>query len=843
MANKMINPLISSQYLDITNINEISREYNTLYILAYKNNKPIDENIYNLSIDKDLYNDIIKDIFLIKAPIAIIKNFDQFIKVNIMSNDILSKFNKNNYILNDKNIVLLMLNINEINIRLYISQYSNSNSLIDIYKLIFINKYLNVTFNNYKVLNNLKQMILNMQESSFWTNKYNCFANLTIYFNQRKISYTYLKNVNKDFENYIKELHKNRDYVDPSKLLLSNEYKFNLNNNDVFTKDEITNLILSLPEKESFLLFSNLLISKSYCHLILNNYTLLKEMKKIMNKYAQLFRYLIGYAWIRFYFEESIKKSFIKKTDQFIFDCNTASLLPVYPFSIKYPKLNPYCTILVDDKVLNPEYNIGGIKDFKKLCIQKYIIKPDEMPFINNGIANLEEFRINLNIFCTGQPNVDIFKNIEWDNLKIALGGSVMCACIQKHNPLIDIFKNINENLRIKRYFNEFYANSDIDVMFLTMDPLDFMVKVNTFYNQIVVNICNNNTYAEPNHIKLISEKIIYLFVNEDDIKKVTDSTNLTKEYIENNLENDEIKKLFENLQNEHYNKYKKEFFNKIDEEKLEYYKINFPDYLNFDDIVFKIRITKQNCKTSMSISYKYKIKSPHLDYPFELFMVNYDDFFATVQSFHLPCVRCYYDGSNVYLTPSCITAHMTYMNIDYKYFAGTASPIEIINKYRMRGFGTFLNEDEKIIFLKYSNENKFWNNLYNINFANGQTIISNLGSISLNHKLFRPRLINEDSFSNCMPIDTNIKYFIINEENNEYNTLNDYITEINYRFNCLTNTDLNNIYIIQTINENGSINPIDKWLIEATWNLSHKNAIVENKENKVKPIKYNKIY
>jgi hypothetical protein len=34
-------------------------------------------------------------------------------------------------------------------------------------------------------------------------------------------------------------------------------------------------------------------------------------------------------------------------------------------------------------------------------------------------------------------------------------------------------------------------------------------------------------------------------------------------------------------------------------------------------------------------------------------------------------------------------------MNLDYKYFAGSQDPINIINKYRMRGFGCWLNMNE----------------------------------------------------------------------------------------------------------------------------------------------------
>ena len=138
------------------------------------------------------------------------------------------------------------------------------------------------------------------------------------------------------------------------------------------------------------------------------------------------------------------------------------------------------------------------------------------------------------------------------------------------------------------------------------------------------------------------------------------------------------------------------------------------------------------------------------------------------------------------------------------------------------------LNENEKIIFLKYSEQNSFWNNLYNINFVNNETIVSNLGSLNLNHKLFRPRLFNEEYFVNSMPIDHTIQYHNFNDNNYDYININDYLNELQYKFNCITDNSLIHIYNIQTINEKGSINPVEKWLIEATWNLSQKKILFQ---------------
>ena len=54
----------------------------------------------------------------------------------------------------------------------------------------------------------------------------------------------------------------------------------------------------------------------------------------------------------------------------------------------------------------------------------------------------------------------------------------------------------------------------------------------------------------------------------------------------------------------------------------------------------------------------------------FEMFRFKGDDFYRIVARFHLPCVRSYYDGHDVHILPSALTAMFTNVNIDYKYFS-----------------------------------------------------------------------------------------------------------------------------------------------------------------------------
>lgn len=805
--------LINNPYLNLNvidyNYKQLLEKYKNVYIICNRIDNIIDPSIYNYQIDKDKLNEINKKLILYEVPFKILNNLNHLNKLMILNSEVLKDINKNEYILADANLVLMIVHIKLEDLNYYFNQYKEKNNLIDIYNIIVINEYFD--YKNFKSFKYLEDLI-NMEESNYWSNPYHCNANLTTLFEKRVFN---LFNVKINTPNdYLNEMYRTTEYIDPSKIIQISKYK--VFSDTTFSKNDINELFEKLNPKQQFLLFSNLLVSKNYCHLVLNNKYILILLNKTIHKYIHLFRYLIGYAWVKFYFDESIKKTFIKKEDPFIFSLDTACELPLFPFSIENPKLNPYMPILVDDTILQASTNIGGISTNE-----------------HNGLCNLEEFKLMLNIFTTNKSNNNLFHNINWAENKMAISGSIMTACLQKKHPLVNMFNNIsNYEERLTRYFNEYYAIADIDTMILTQDVFEFMDIVQKIFNQIVINICSFSSYAEPNHIKLECYKTGYLFISEADVlEKVCNQSREQLSIIKKSIDSPETIELFKIIINEEFETYKKNI--KIDN-------TNYPDYLDINNIMFKIRIFSQinneNRTTNFKISYKYKITSPHLNHGLEIFMVNYDDFFATVQTFHLPCVRAYYNGDNVYLTPSCISAHMTYMNIDYKYFAGSKSPIEIINKYRMRGFGTWLNANEKNVFFRYSSTDLFWNTFYNINYKNSKTINANEGALSFNHVIFQPRMINHPYFENANPVDISMPYMIPTAS--QKLSFTDYISRINSKYNT-DHQDIKFILNYNTIGKTGFINPLQKWVIEAIYNIFEHSV---NTENTTAPIKASNI-
>jgi len=499
-----------------------------------------------------------------------------------------------------------------------------------------------------------------------------------------------------------------------------------------------------------------------------------------MTKYKHVFRYLFGYAWCKFYFDECINKSYTNINSIYIFDIDTASELPIFPFSSNYPKLNPYMPILVNDNILNSRINFIGFN----LNRTNSII--NDGPNIN-GITNLEQFRYNLNVFCTGDSNYNLFEDILFEQDKIAICGSVICACIQKYHPLMNLFNNYTGDLKLKRYYNEYYAKSDIDVMFLTNNYYEFLEKADRFYEQLKKNLLKKISQHTLQLFKIIT-KNIYIFLSDIDIEDI--------------LKSKELDYSVSNIKSDIYNNNMHTIF-------IDYYKDYIDQYIEYKDIKYdKVNINfrfSNNYLSKININFKYNITSPQLDFPFELFPVKYDDFFASVSRFHLPCVRGFYNGNNVYLTPSCISAHLTFMNLDYKYFSGNGNPIEILNKYRMRGFGTWLNSSELKLVQKYSHRSNVWKRLYN------STATRNIcGPLSINHIFFRPRSIIPDEFTNSPVVDFNYRNIvnydpISNKESYFYDVDN-------------TNPTIKLIMDLEFINKEGFIVPVKKWIIEALW-------------------------
>jgi hypothetical protein len=822
MSNPFINKSIT---VYDENINEevivdilnISKYFKHIYCLCpLDNNVLIDASVFiNKTINKELLNETINKMVLYKVNISIVKNIVHYGNICYCEKDIIIGANKFGYELDNDNLILPIYNISFLDLQKYIDNVNGFITFNNLYDIMIMNNYFGDNMKNEMSKLKIYSMINNFDEGKYWELTYNCMPNITKLFDNRKFNFNIIRTApnianildridhSPIKENYIEQIFNRKNYVDPSETINRKGYKLywkvwscDYKNNDI---NKLFDIIDDNNQKYKYLLFSNLCVSKKYCHLVINNEHIIKMMTPVINQNINLYSYLFGYAWLRFYFEETINRFRVKTNDMYIFDINTASALPVFYFDHKNPHNNPYCPILVSSKSLNPDYNIGGV-----ICNTKNDL--------NRRICNLNEFRDKMNIFISGNKNIDLLSGIDFKELKIAITGSIMTACSQYNHPLMSLFQNTPENERDKRFFNEYYYESDIDVMVMSKTIYEFLDITKSFHEKIMLNCCQYLN-SEPEHIKYNLLRNTYLFVSNDFIKEHICNDKLSYEIIVKGLELKLIIKLFvpyAKKMHEMECKKKLEGLSEIDKLKL---MDKYAELFIFeeDKLVIKIKDTKSNTTmitTSInnkplesefsqeeiemilnsnnnldeekiniiipmteglgfSDGFKARITGPQLCRDFELFPVFKDDFMNTVANFHMPCVRAYYNGENVYMTPSFISAHMTLMNIDYKYFAGSKDPINIINKYRMRGFGCWLNKNELQTYIKYNYEVPFWNNIFNIKPTNKNTYNRCYGPLHIHSNMFKPRMINQNLITSEKSTPVDYDYYQTDYDNN----------------------------------------------------------------------------
>jgi hypothetical protein len=854
----MINPLWCNKDSIIVgdetiNSSNVGKHFPRIYILAPFNKIDDYSKFNNEYIDIEYYKQQLSKMILTQFTPDLLRNPTHFSNMIYIKASDISSANYNNYELPEMIIVIPYFNISSTNVLKYINNTTECDNMEELYNTVLLCKYFKDDLTKPTNIHQIWNLINTLNCANYWKKSHNCKCNISEIFNKRNFLYKGTR-IGSPI-NYLNSLFKQRKYIDPSSIIkkigfrvyykvFSCPYSI-ININDIF--NEIT------IEPLRFSLFCQLLVSKKYCHLMINNRSINCLMKNYINKFMDILEYLYSYGWIRLYFEECISKYNMSTSDMFIFDINTASELPVFHFDYENPHRNPYMPILVGKYSLNPGLNIGGV---------------GLNGSITHRICNIEEFTQRMNIFISNDENTNLLEGIDFAKLKLGITGSIMTACLQYNHPLLQLFADNSTSINNKynRFFTEYYPNSDIDIMVETDDMLEFISTGKMIYEQITNNLVKIHTDMDKNHVTCRVEKQIYLFVSHEFIKKNIDSDDLPYEMIIDNLCHLPIINLFKPLllklhkieiqkvmdqyndmeqeslkqthpeyfdfdiktvviklsrkitdieEEEEDEKKKEEKKEEDEEEKKEDQDIYAEDFEQEDEKIIETKeqdefIDIENC--SISINIKVHISSPYLDHPFEIFPIKGKNLMTAVGKFHMPCVRAYYDGSNVYMTPSCISAHMTFMNIDYKYFASNTHPIEIINKYRMRGFGTWLNKTEIDSYIQYNIDTPFWKNLLNTN-SNKKELLNCLGPLPINYRIFHPRHFNQEYYN-----EMNIKPIPFD---NPYNTINivepmSRFTYMKNRYNCKNSSELKPVFNESICSKTGYINKLSENMVHS---------------------------
>lgn len=843
---------------------ELYTTYKHVYALVMNNSyngEPGAELIFSYALTDEKVSELAKHFTLIKVHNSILYNMTHYKNAVVVNESFLAKLSGNTY--DPTEIIIPMYELKMSTAVQYLKQYNGSTQISDVKDtLSFMNMYGNNS--RYISVRQLKNQLDNLKDTFFWKNKKNCnVINMTETFSNRNFKYHKYegkhvitssvgdKNYTQDqkvrdilnklaghdkpkkqrsYELPSEELNNGHKFVDIAEMLKQTPdrtyYAVTDEQLDI-SVDDVNDMFRFLTnEKELFMVFNTFLTSKNLCHMVVNNSFILEKMQPIINKYLSYYRYAFSYAWMGLYIDECIFKKKTKLDNRFIFDIDTASKLPVFPICAEDLHLNPYVTMPISKEKLSGPNN----------CLSLKMVRDHD----GYGISTLDDFRRKFNIFTTGKVDINIFDGINWDNFAVA--GSVTCGCIPKRSPLLEIVTtpSMTETEKYNAYFNNFYRDSDIDLMCNDKSVFSFMDKVNELIQIVKTNISKVKG-GEPcetldiNPYKSMAVIIHpkYIEENIEDIKSVLNEPELTVTNVKERIDELNVRDYFYEI----YIKYKMEskrvYRDKRNKNELynAYFKMSDMDDMNVKIVDYEIDKDKHNVgendfclylndilpedrKVSegnnimvikISENMKFKLSSPDMLHTIEAFRVSVDNYFSTVSQFHLPCVRSYYDGNNVFMSTSCITAMMTGINMEYKYFAGIRDPIEILLKYQSRGFGTILNENERYGMAYYCSEKNVGNGFFGTDIKNKENINKMYGPHNLNSEIYKVGKHMHGIPDECFQ----------NPQKEYIDTINDMCVWLDTKCPELASSDVDFLKL-KCIDEQGNITPYKSWVAES---------------------------
>lgn len=729
--------------------------------------------------------------------------------------------------------VILMPEINKRQLKEYLNTYNDEPENLKKYaEYLAIISYNLVNPNRFQVKKYFQKLL--EEQSSYWEDEYNCNITLNDVFIKRKFNYdsfskkTYrctginkseleMKTIVESKFNYLNELDRYQD----KEALFEPGNNYWIGKQSSFTNNDVTEIYKHIPtEYLKYNFLCNMICSRTHCHLILNNNELLKLGTPIFEKYKVVFKYLIGYGWLTLRQEEVSTRNKIKDTDRIIFDIETANSLPIFPFGLDNINQNPYASILLDNELMN----------LKENCMTMDMIKTNSFKYY--GLPDKETFQKRINIFVNGKNEPGILSKIDWS--KFAITGSAMTACGMKYNPLFDICKVSNEQDITDNDFQTFlfhyYKNSDIDLVCAETTMHGFLDAVNKIMKDLE-NETKSALICENVHIgsMIISDEIINQEIEE--LKNNLKNQTVNVGWIKSNFDNLDIKKYFYNKfyvpwkeqQTEQILTDKPEIFDVyvyseyLKQIPVEEFRLYTLDYELDADTHKKKDYEKYIYNSSNKLigklveAIRFQIKSDKLNRSWEIFKSHNENIFSTVGKFHMGFVRACWNGKTLLCLPSFISSMMVQISTDYKYFASIRNPVEIINKYRSRGFGIILNDNERIHMAYYNGikkegENNKWLDMYNININNKQSIKSMFGTKKINDNIFKPSKYFEGMPDDCFK---NVEY--------------QYFTNTQEAFASMYPSELNELYNYTCINLKGRVSPLNRDVIKKAYEIINK--------------------
>jgi hypothetical protein len=758
--NKKLDSLENKEVKDIE-YSQLYHKFNkTLYGICLKPFCKFNKNIYKKKLTYNEIKEIKKSYMIYQIPFYLISNdyFRLKNKLVLLNENFLNTINPKEYKLEEYNLCVLFEDIEYLNFIDCIKQFTFSSLFDDLFKKSIFNNHYAIRPNYHvkrKMINDLKEI----KGYNFWGKVKNTHLNQTLSFLARKIDFTNIQKLNNkevkeiiedirnrkaEDNNYLNYMH--RSYHDLASAIKKKGYDLYKLDQDTlkFTYDLLDTFIDEyIPKEESEFIsriLIKLLMNKDLCHLVLKS-KYLKYIDFSKEKNEIYFRY----AFLTMKLEECCKKSKTRSTDRHMFTLKQANNLPSWTTLPKNVSYNPYFTFLVSKKVMDIENNFLPV-DF------------------DGVLVNMQEYKRRFNIFLTGTPNKDPFKDFKlWE--RFAVTGSINFAIIPRFNGILTRYyfnknekdtkyptKNLREFLDIclKNYYcySNQYKESDVDIMNNNPTWKGFFEDVLKLKETIDKNL---NSISKMKFIKstciiINLDFLKHYILKEGEFNTIVDNS-VIAEFQSRCNEDIQIKTVIYNyylkyqiLENEKNIKdsiFKNQFYNsffelvsiedtfilikRTDKDWIDYFnsinnKKTPPKYMRNNSKSFKFN--KENCLCDISVNIKIKLSNPNLMKPLEIFRI-FNSFCGIVNRFHVDGVRSLYRGpignnkETVIMHPTAIAACKTGIVQYPKYFAGKRDYIEVANNYHKRGIGIIFNCNEKIHLIDYSFKVDKWRNSY----------------------------------------------------------------------------------------------------------------------------------
>lgn len=396
--------------------------------------------------------------------------------------------------------------------------------------------------------------------------------------------------------------------------------------------------------------------------------------------------------------------------------------------------------------------------------------KSSYMPFFLEGkrsINSLEVFKQRLSIACNG-----LLDDFDLSEFNAILSGSILVPCVAT-NPLEKRFENIGykntkkETFILEDLFDRI-LNSDLDEeqKYLSAHDISFNAYLECFYPS-------------------------YKSIKDEELKNFIEPIQTEKEYEAQKFE--DLNSTTKNYPDDEDHAAAYGILSDLD------ISIHTPTFEEFKICAYKLyeklrlRVKNNNSIADQRIyikrirrgsNFKYSLYGPGINRPIDLFWITKSpDTF--VEQFHLGVVRMHWNGKQINIMQSALSALLTGINHDYRWMSCNKAPVIPVIKYAQRGYTTPLNKFERPILVEYISGNKEWcNSIITQTMAN-ENIFS---PVMLHNLFFMPEITNSGirfglkKLDDALMINCN-KCNITNNGRVRWNPINSSINGINLEY------------------------------------------------------------